>query len=265
VLLISYHTHTRWSDGKCSVEDHVQAARAAGLDEVGISDHLLLPPDGRTAAWSMSADRLPDYVDTVREAARRHRSVRVRLGIEADFLPETVAALAGLLGSHPFDYVIGSVHRVDGFPLDETPRSWERLDREAVDATWRRYWERIRQLAASRQFDIVAHLDLPKKFGFRARSDLSEPIAEALDAIAGAGMAIEINTSGWHWPAGEAYPSPDLLRGARRRGIPLVISADAHVPQHLTRDFGRARELALGAGYRELVRFESRRRFAVPL
>ena len=96
---------------------------------------------------------------------------------------------------------------------------------------WKGYWERIGQMAASGIYDFAAHLDLPKKFGFRPTIDLAQEAHTALDALAAAGMAIEINTAGWSLPAREAYPSLDLLRAARERDIPLLINADAHRPE----------------------------------
>src|SRR5262249_54814549 len=104
-----------------------------------------------------------------------------------------------------------------------------------------------------------------KKFGHRPTADLDNEESAALDAIAAAGMAIEINTAGWNLPAREAYPSLRLLRAARQRRIPLLINSDAHRPEHLTWEFDRARALARDAGYTELSRYAGRRRFAVPL
>ena len=87
----------------------------------------------------------------------------------------------------------------------------------------------------------------------------------ALDALAAAGMAIEINTAGWSLAAAEAYPSLDLLARARRREIPLLINADAHFPEFLTRNLDRARALAREAGSSELIRYEQRQPIAYPL
>ena len=120
-------------------------------------------------------------------------------------------------------------------------------------------------MAQSRVFDFVGHLDLPKKFGFRPTADLSVEEDRALDAIAAAGMAIEINTNGWNLPATEAYPALNLLRKTHNRSIPLLINSDAHHPDRLVEHFDRARELARQAGYEELVRYEQRRRTAYPL
>ncbi len=264
-MLVSYHNHTGWSDGNATLDEQILGARDAGLDELGISDHYVMIPDGPPCCWSMPLDRLPTYVAEILDARNHTSNPRIRLGVEADFFPETVETLREELARHPFDYIIGSVHFVDSFPVDSEAEDWQPLTEEQVNEKWELYWTRIRQLAESRVYDFAAHLDLPKKFGFHPTADLSSLEADALDAIASADMAIEINTAGWHKPCEEAYPSIRLLWEARRRDIPLLINADAHVPAHLTRDYGRAWDLAREAGYTELVRYEARRRIPYAL
>ena len=134
-MIVSYHNHTRWSDGTCSVADQIAAARNLGLAEVGISDHLVLAPDGNAVEWSMPPNRLGDYVAEVQAAAVSPDGVTVRLGVEADFFPATVESLRSALERHPFDYVIGSVHSVDGFPIDSSIRDWKKLTPAEVDVT----------------------------------------------------------------------------------------------------------------------------------
>jgi histidinol-phosphatase (PHP family) len=207
----------------------------------------------------MPLDRLGDYVAELRAAAEASVGLILRVGIEADYFPETVAELRDRLAAHPFDYVIGSVHYVDGFPIDASPTDWEPLSPAERDDVWRGYWSRVAGLARSGVYDWLAHPDLPKKFGFRPTADLSADAEAALQAVAAAGMAVEINTAGWSLPAAEAYPALNLLRRARALDIPLLINADAHRPDHLTRDFEPARALARAAGYTHLVRYHSRR------
>ena len=264
-MLVSYHNHTRWSDGSPTIAEMVEGARARGLDELGISDHFVLFPDRREVEWSMPLHLLGDYVAEVRDAAASAKDVQVRLGVEADYLPGTVEPLKSELGKHPFDFIICSVHYVGDFPVDADRRYWDPLPEERVNGIWREYWERVREMAQARIGDIVAHLDLPKKYGFRPTQDLSAEEDLALDAIRESDLAIEINTAGWSLSAREAYPSLRLLRKARQRDIPLVISADAHSPAHLTRHFDRARALAREAGYDSLVRFRGRERYGFPL
>jgi histidinol-phosphatase (PHP family) len=264
-MTTSYHNHTDWSDGGCTLAEQIAAARALGLEELGISDHFTLTPDGSHVEWSMPLDRLDDYVAELLRARDETRGVALRVGVEADYFPETADDLRALLARHPLDFVVGSVHFVEGFPVDESADLWEALSDNERDGVWRGYWERVRGMAESGVADIVGHLDLPKKFGFRPGVDLSREEAAALDAIAAAGMTVEINTAGWFKPAREAYPSLALLRECRRRDIPLVINADAHEPGHLTRRFEDARALARDAGYAAVCRFAGRKRTSHPL
>src|SRR5207245_6846079 len=121
-MLTSYHNHTTWSDGAPTLAAQIQAARGAGLDELGISDHYVLYPGGEPVEWSMPPDLLGDYVLELRAAAAETKGLVLRLGIEADYFPETVDELRCRLAPYPFDYVIGSVHFLDGFPLDEVAK-----------------------------------------------------------------------------------------------------------------------------------------------
>ena len=264
-MLTSYHTHTHWSDGRDDLAGMLDGARALGVDELGISDHYVRRPDGVPLDWSMPLDFLPEYVARMREAITASRAVTLRLGTEIDYFPETAEAVSALMARYPFDYLLGAVHFVDDFTVDENADVWEALPPDARDEMWRRYWERVRAMAECGFCDLVAHLDLPKKFGYFPAIDLTAEENAALDAIAAAGMAIELSTAGWVKPVGEAYPSARLLRAARRREIPLAITADAHSAAVLTQHFDRARALAHDAGYTELVGFNARERFTISL
>jgi histidinol-phosphatase (PHP family) len=257
-MIVSYHNHTCWSDGQYSLQQMIDGARQAGVDEFGISDHFVLTPNLKKLWWSMPLDFLDEYVARVCEAIVRTEDLHLRLGLEADYLPETIDDLRDLLAPHPFDYLIGSVHIVDGFSIDYQAADWEPLSQSEINDIWRLYWVRVREMAHARLFDFAGHLDLPKKFGFLPTVDLTAEISAALDALAAAGMAIEINTAGWDKPIGEAYPSPLLLQEAHRRGIPLVINADAHMPEHVTNHYDRARSLARSAGYTQALRYDRR-------
>jgi histidinol-phosphatase (PHP family) len=265
LMLISYHNHTTWSDGVSTLEAMIDGARKAGLDELGISDHFTLAPDSHPLSWAMKPESLADYAAEIIRAGANGEKPAIRLGLEVDYFPETIDLALRSLAPYPFDYLIVSVHFIDGFPIDMDARLWEKISEDSRNEIWRSYWQRLRAAAQTGRFDIAGHFDLPKKFGYFATVDLTKEALAALDAIAAAGMTIEINTAGWNKPVREAYPSLFYLREARRRNIPLIINADAHKAEDLAGHFDRARALAAEAGYSELVRFHQRRRFSYPL
>ena len=253
------------SDGRSTASDYVRAAIAAGLDELGFSEHYTLMPPGWRIDWSMAKDALPDYFRAL-HAARDEAgdSLIVRYGLEADFIPETAGELAEILKAYPFDYVIGSVHFIDEFLVDDSAGRWDALSEDERNDMVRAYWGRVTAMAESGLFDIAAHLDLYKKFGHRPTVDVSAQISVALDAIAKAGMAVELNTAGFH-RMGEIYPSPTILRECRKRSIPSLVTTDAHHIDQLTRSRDLGVDELRKAGYTEQVVFEARRMRLVPL
>ncbi|MHC4415064.1 MAG: histidinol-phosphatase [Planctomycetota bacterium] len=260
-MLATYHNHSTWSDGKTQPADLYARARALGVGELGVSDHFTLHPFGREVSWSMPPDRVGAYVQEVRGLDDRSQAAGgpvVRVGLEVDWFDDQAPALHRALADLPLDFAIGSVHFVGGVEIDGDPRVWVRLSEQQRDEVHRGYWRLVRQMAASGLFDIAAHLDLPKKFGFHPRSDLGDLIGEALDAVSEAGMVVELNTAGWQSPCREAYPSLQILRECRRRDIPVTLSADAHHPSHLLRHFAEGARCLADAGYDEVARFAAR-------
>ena len=116
----------------------------------------------------------------------------------------------------------------------------------------------MRGLAEAGVFNIVAHIDLPKKFGYMPSHVPQREIDAALDAIAEAGLVVELNTAGWHKPCADAYPSTDIVGACFARNIPVTISADAHQGDHLLRDFENAARRLQDAGYDRVARFANR-------
>lgn len=260
-MIASYHNHTTWSDGTTSIDAMVAGARRLGLDVLGLSDHFVIHPSGAVLEWSMDPERLGAYLCAVRAVrAAAGGGPAIRVGLEVDWFPECGDAIRAALDAHEFDYLIGAVHEVDGFPIDMATEAWDALDADTQNDRHRLYWQRMRAMAESGLFDIAAHIDLSKKFGHRPTVDLDAEIDAALDAMAAADMVVELNTAGWHKPCDEAYPAPDLLRRVRARGMPVTLSADAHAPEHLLRDFDRGAALLRDMGFTEIARFEERRR-----
>jgi len=286
-MLATYHNHSTWSDGKASITEILASARSQGIDEVGISDHWVLHPRGTQFKWAMATNALPDYVSAIRslrDNARLGDSPRIRLGLEVDWHPGNAQRLHDVLDQYPFDYIIGSVHQIEiprdkdhvdpapvEFMIDGSASAWEKLSQDQINLMHRQYWLNVKSLAHSGVFDIVAHIDLPKKFAFYPTVDLSCEIGDALDAIAaaktptGCQLVVELNTAGWHKPCADAYPTLEILRECRRRDIPTTINADAHHPDHLLRDFDRAAERLAAAGYTQIARFSQRQFRLEPL
>ncbi len=257
--LIDYHLHTpRCGHALGGLEEYVSAGMQRGLTEMGFADHLPLP-HLTDATLCMSVEELPGYVAEVLELRRRYPEAGLKLGIEADFIPTHLDRIATFISAHPFDYVLGSVHFIDGWGFDD-PRNLDGYRERDLYELWQRYFELLGDAAECGIFDILAHPDLIKKFGMKPARGLDEIYETCVQRIAASGVAIEVSTAGLRRPVGEIYPSPEFLRLCCEVGVPVTLGSDAHSPEEV----GYAYEMlpdylaACGCGriaiYRERVR-----------
>lgn len=245
--LPDYHTHTsRCGHAEGTAVEYVEAARARGLAGIGICDHLPLV-GRRDAELTMDSSDLDDYVGEILELRRTYPGY-VLLGIEADYEPETFGDVRAILDAYPFDYVIGSVHFLDGWGFDDPRNAAGWAERDVLDV-YLRYFERVGEAAESGAFTILGHLDLVKKFGHRPQEPFEEAMSTLVRRVAAAGVVVEINTAGLRKPVAEMYPGAHLLGLLRKNGVPLTFGSDAHRPEEVGADFVAALECARVAGY----------------
>lgn len=224
-MLLDLHVHTRNSDdaGGDPVE-HVEQAVACGLDVLGISDHADFgdAPPIDVRAYRADLDRASGA------AAGRLRLLR---GVEVCWRPEEAGSIERTLGELDADYAIGSVHFVGDRALFER-RTFAEVDLAEI---YRRYRDAHLSLIASGMFDVVGHLDFPRRYLPRAlhpRADeLSGFLDEILVAIASSPLSLEVNTAGLRRGLGATSPSLALAHRFRELGGRRVaVGSDAHSP-----------------------------------
>ena len=189
------HCHTRWSDGRATLQEMAVAADALGMEYLTVTDHS---PSAHYAG-GLTADRLKAQWE---EIARVQESVRVKLlrGTESDITEEGGLDFPDDI-LEQLDVIVASVH--SRFKMDE------------------------REMTAR----LVRAMKLPAfKIWGHARGRLlfeREPFAcrmeEVLDALASSRGAVEVNGDPQRMEL-----EPRFLRMATERGIPVVLSVDAH-------------------------------------
>jgi histidinol-phosphatase (PHP family) len=268
-VILDYHMHLR-SPGNgregaldhrvAAVERYVEAAHAAGVDEICFTEHVYYFSRTRSL-WHVPyhTERcvfdLDPYVDAILEA--KSAGHPVKLGLEVDYARGREEETRELLAPYPWDFLLGSIHFIDGLGVDGNPRL---IDAIGIESTWRRYFEELGAAARSGLFDSLSHPDLAKVFGERPDRVLEEELHhEAVEAVAASGVAVEVSSAGLRKPVGELYPDPHLLALCRAHGVPATLASDAHEPALVGRDFDRALELLRAAGYETITAFDRRR------
>lgn len=262
-MLPDYHIHTalcKHAEG--TIAEYLEAARQKKLPEICLTDHAP-NPDHYDQKHRMTLDQFDSYREMVRAA--QGGSPPVLFGLEADFYEGGEKFLRAWLPRREFDLVLGSIHYIRNWGFDN-PAEREVWDSVDVAATWREYFALLGRLADTRLFDVIGHFDLPKKFGyFPPEKQMKTMLQSALDKIARAGMAIEINTSGLRKPIKEIYPGRLALELARERQIPVCFGSDAHQPGEVGHEFAAALAWARKAGYTRAVRFAGRKKIPYDL
>jgi histidinol-phosphatase (PHP family) len=254
-----YHMHTPLCHHATGEPvDYARRAVEVGLTEIGFSDHSPMPRDDFDN-WRMRADQLDEYVAKVRLAQKEFPQLTIRLALEVDYLPGGEDWIRKLAARHPWDYFIGSVHYVSGsWAIDDPQKLSEWKNRDAFEV-WQIYFERLELAAESKLFEIIGHVDLPKKFGIRPAQDCAPLYEKFLKAAKKSGCAIELNTAGLRKDCKEIYPSREILRLAFQKGVPITFGSDAHASEEVGLNFAQAISLAREAGYWESPRFVRRK------
>ncbi|MBF0484306.1 MAG: histidinol-phosphatase HisJ [Candidatus Omnitrophica bacterium] len=253
-----YHIHTSLcghADGEPS--EYAEQALKMGLTEIGFSDHAPLVALNDPSV-SMQLDQLPRYHKMIADVIQAYKGkLNIKIGIEADFFPGYEDKTREILNAYPYDYVLGSVHYMEKWGFDD-PIQRQIWDEKDVNEVYREYYQLLRASAQSKLFDIIAHVDLVKKFGHRPSQNLTDEVIKTASVFKDTGVAIEINTSGLRKPAKEIYPALWTLEIYAKAGVPIVFGSDSHSPDQVGKDFDKAAALAIKAGYKEYLIFEKR-------
>lgn len=260
-ILYESHMHTplcKHAQGE--PEAYAAVAEQRGLRGIIVTCHN--PPiDGWSPGVRMADEQFDSYVQLVDRARGAWVGrVDVRLGLECDYVPGMEAALEKQLARAEFNHVLGSVH-------PQVVQYKEMFFRNDAFAFQKTYFEHLAMAAETGLFDTLAHPDLVKN---EYPNDwqlerLQETISTSLDRIAAAGTAMELNTSGLQKKMPEMNPNRWMLSEMNARGIPVVLGADAHVPERVAADFVPALEMLREIGFSTVNFFLLRERQEVKI
>ncbi|WP_031513403.1 histidinol-phosphatase HisJ family protein [Desulfofalx alkaliphila] len=260
---VDYHLHTaRCGHASGTMEEYLKVAVDKGITEVGFADHIpiyWLPPEQRDGGLAMASEELPAYVVEVNNLQEIYPQLNIKLGLEVDYIPGHLHTARQLIKSLPLDYVLGSVHYVEGWGFDNPDLIGEYKKWDLTEL-YHKYFELVRQAAASGLFDIIAHTDLIKKFGYRPNMDLKPIYRKLASTFRECGVCVEVNTAGLRVPAGECYPCIELLQMLYRYGVPVTTGSDAHKPEQVGEGLDLAINLIKSVGYTKITVFKNRKR-----
>lgn len=196
------HMHTRETDGRATLEEMAELAKAAGYEYIAITDHS----KALAMANGLDEERVVRFAERVRRLNEEGSlGIHIFSGIECDILRDGKmdlddSALAEL------DFVIGSVH--------------SHMNLTSAEMT-----DRLLAAIANPHVRAIGH---PTGRILMHREPYPFDFERIASACAERGVWLEINAS----PERLDIHGP-LLRSAKSKGVKFVISTDAHHPKHL--------------------------------
>ena len=193
----TFHCHTDYSDGGATLAEMAEAARARGMQYLGIADH------SRSARYAggLSIERVHDQwteIDALNKTFGGQ--FRVFKGTECDILADGSLDYPDEL-LDGFDYVVASVHSYFNLPREEMTR-------------------RLVMAASNPRVTMIGH---PTGRLLLARDGYAVDLDAVIDAAAASGTMIEINANPHRLDLDSAN-----CRRARQKGVTIVINPDAH-------------------------------------
>ena len=229
-MIFDSHVHTTFSvDADTTITEAIRAAEEKNVGLV-LTDHM---------DWDFPAP-LPDFRVDLPGFFREYaplRSEKLLLGIELGLTANSISKANEIAASHDFDFVLGSVHVMNGREVDDT--LYREQDEREV---YRAYLKEAAMLLETADVDAFAHVDYPLRTTSAELpyADYRVEFAALFDVLVRRSIVLELNTSRLAEEAAQQNLL-DIYRAYRGRGGRYVtLGSDAHEPQEIADNFAIA-------------------------
>ncbi len=197
----SLHNHSRWSDGRATLEEMVEAAVARGHEYIAFTEH-----SKRLAVVNgLDGRRLLEQIEAIDRLQESRPEITLLKGIEVEILEEGALDLPDELLAR-LDLVVGGVHTAFDQPRAKQTR-------------------RILRAMEHKHFTILAH---PTQRLLGERDGLDIDLPRIIRAARERGCFLELNAQPKRLDLDERYAYM-----AREEGVLIAVNADAHHPLQL--------------------------------
>ncbi len=249
------HTHTTYCDGKNTAEEMVLSAIALGCEGIGFSGHSFI---GEDDFWTMTREGTEKYIAEINALKKKYEDkIEILLGIEYDIQSE--------VDTTPYDYIIGSVHRVPvgQFDVDHTVPILKKMVDQYFGGDFYAlcdvYYRELSRVVDKTDCDIVGHFDLVTKFNEDGslfdENDMRYRDAAfgCLDVLVKKDVIFEINTGAISRGYRKApYPSKMILKRMVELGCKITLTTDCHSAADILCAYDEALEYARECGVSEM-------------
>jgi histidinol-phosphatase (PHP family) len=253
------HIHSNFSadstlDASCACETAIKL----GLDGIAFTDHLDFDYPGETFLIDFA-----QYISDISLIRSKYdKRLKVLKAMEVGIQPHVLEDSLNVVNSYDFDYVLASVHIIDGI---DPYRNKKYYGKDKIEA-YGRYLEKILFMVKNfKSFDMVGHFDYIIRFASYADrtlryADHHEILDTIMKELILQGRGFELNTRAYTDSPADAEYDIELLKRYRQLGGELIcLGSDAHRTGHIAGRFKYFAQMIRDAGFSYTVHFEERK------
>lgn len=277
----SHHSHSGQfcKHGSGNLEDVVKEAIRQGFEVYALTEHVPryrsedLYPEEENMDLGELLEQFSSFLNEAHRLKALYTSrIRLLVGLETEYitrldlhrLRDTLATFGKQI-----EFLVGSVHHVNGIPIDFDSATYERAVASCVvgggggdeegDAQTRflaAYFDAQYELMQQFKPEVIGHFDLCRLFRPSLRFTDYPPVWQAIlrniRFAVGYGALFEINAAAFRKKWDTAYPGRDIIEAIQSVNGRFALSDDSHGPDFVGLNYARVRSYMLSMGVTEL-------------
>lgn len=265
--MYDFHIHSDYSlDCKYSMEKMAIKAIEKNLRSICFTDHV----EFETTEKKLDiAFHTKDYFKKSKQVKYKYiNKIEILTGVEIGIQPHLGNKYNHFINENPFDFVLMSLHTIDGKDMYTDKCIMNRDPKEAII----QYYEELYNCVSNfDNYDVLGHIDSVDRY-FKSPSLIPEVkyyidiVEEIFNILIPNGKGIELNTSGIRYGLNYYHPKIELLQLYKKLGGEIItIGSDAHSPEYVGFEFKQAEKLLKELGFKYIYIFKGRKKFPIQI
>lgn len=259
------HVHSNFSiDSKSSMEDMTLAAMEKNLKTICFADRIVL--DFTVNKINLSF-RTEDYLRNINQVKYKYlKEIEILAGLEIGMQPHLGGSYDAIIDKYPLDYIIMSVHSVDGKDIfiDDFLQ-----DIDQSHALYLYYQQVYQCLEAYDNFDVLGLFDgVDRYLGNKNLSSIYQDhfprIRDILSLLISKGKGLEVNSSALRFGLDYFHPKQAILELYREQGGEIItLGSSANSPEYIGHSYRKMERLLKELGFKYFYIYRDRKKIPI--
>lgn len=259
------HIHSQYSmDSTTEMEKIVIQAIKNNMKSICFTDHVDFDSTAQRVDFVF---RTSDYFREINRVKYKYKKdIEILAGVEIGIQPHLFERYDKFLNNNRFDFVLMSIHSVNGEDIYVDNFT---SGKDPVEAIRAYYKDMLKCVRGFSNFDILGHIDYIDRY-FSRKEDIPrleeyrDLIVEIFETIIEKDKGIELNTSGLRKNLGYFHPKLSILEIYKDLGgETITIGSDSHTSDAVGSDFKLAEKMLRDLEFKYIYVFKDRKRFPI--